>query len=507
MPAQNNKPGIYMEAAAQTLGFWSLIPPLVAIVLALWTRQVFIALAVGIWLGYLILAGGDPLQGTLDTIEAQIAVMTDTGNARLVIFTLIMGALIALIQRSGGVEGFIARILDFLTKVGTKQADKGNRRIVETLSALTGMVLFIETNISVLTVGTLYRPIYDKLGIPREKLAYITDATCAPTCILVPFNAWGAFIMGLLIAQGFSEPFPVLMSTIVFNFYPILTLLLIFVVIWTGWDFGDMKKAETRARETGKILRDGAVPMMDDSISMMEAKPGIPNRAFNMIIPVASMVLLMPTFLIYTGWGGADDTGLLKAWSALTQGSGSSAVLYAVSGAILIAMVMYKIQGLMGIREMTELCLKGMSGMVGITILTVLAFALNNMCRDLGTGQYMADVAQGFLTPAFVPAILFIVAALIGFSTGTSWGTFAIMIAVAVPLSESMGVNVTLALAAVLGGGIFGDHCSPTSDTTIITSLATANDHIDHVRTQIPYAMIAASGTVILYLILGIAGV
>jgi Na+/H+ antiporter NhaC len=496
-----------MDAIAQNLGFWSLVPPLVAIVLALWTREVFIALAVGIWLGYLILAGGNPIEGTLGAIEAQVAVMTNEGNAKLVIFTLIMGALIALIQRSGGVEGFIARILSFLTKVGTKQADKGNRKVVETISALTGMVLFIETNISVLTVGTLYRPIYDKLGIPREKLSYITDSTCAPTCILVPFNAWGAFIMGLLIAQGFTQPFPVLMSTIVYNFYPILTLILIFVVIWTGWDVGDMKKAETRARDTGKILRDGAVPMMDDSISMLAAKDGAPLRALNMIIPVASMVLLMPTFLIYTGWGDADGTGLAKAWSALTQGSGSAAVLYAVSGAILIAMVMYKIQGLMGIREMTTLCLKGMSGMVGITLLTVLAFALNDMCRDLGTGQYMAEVAQGFITPALVPAILFLVAAFIGFSTGTSWGTFAIMIAVAVPLSNSMGVNVNMALAAVLGGGIFGDHCSPTSDTTIITSLATANDHIDHVRTQLPYALIAGGGATFMYLVLGYMGV
>jgi Na+/H+ antiporter NhaC len=505
-----------MESAAQTLGFWSLLPPLVAIVLALWTRQVFIALAVGIWFGYLILAGGNPLEGTLGAIEAQIAVMTNPGNAKLVIFTLIMGALIALVQRSGGVEGFIAQILNFLTRVGTKQADKGNRRIVETLTALTGMVLFIETNISVLTVGTLYRPIYDKLGIPREKLAYITDSTCAPTCILVPFNAWGAFIMGLLATQIAASPaltesgvttFELLMSTIIYNFYPILTLILIFIVIWTGRDFGDMKKAEVRARDTGKILRDGAVPMMDDSVSMLQAKDGVRLKARNMIIPVAAMVLLMPTFLIYTGWGDAGGEGVLKAWSALKKGDGSAAVLYAVSGAILLAMIMYKIQRIMGIREMTELCLKGMSGMVGITLLTVLAFALNDMCRDLGTGQYMAEVAQGFITPALVPAILFIVAAFIGFSTGTSWGTFAIMIAVAVPLSESMGSNVTIAIAAVLGGGIFGDHCSPTSDTTIITSLATANDHIDHVRTQIPYAMIAGGGTVILYLILGFMSV
>ena len=489
-----------------TFGFLSIVPPMVAIVLALWTRQVYLALTVGIWLGYVILAGGDPLEGSLGAIEAQIGVLTNTGNARLVVFTLIMGALIALVQRSGGVEGFISRILTFLTRVGTKQADKGNRRIVETIAALTGIVLFIESNISILTVGTLYRPIFDKLGIPREKLGYIADSTCAPTCILVPFNAWGAFIMGLLIAQGYSEPLPVLLKSIAFNFYPILTIGLIFVVIWTGWDIGDMKKAEIRARDTGKLLRDGAVPMMDDSISTLEAKEGLPHRARNMVIPIASMVILMLAFLVYTGWDGAQGTGLEKIRTAFNGGSGSKAVLYSVSGAILIAMLMYKIQGLMGVREMVELCLKGMSGMVGITLLTVLAFALNDMCKELGTGQYMADVAGGFITPALVPALIFIVAGFIGFSTGTSWGSFAIMIAVAVPLSQTMGVNPHMAIAAALGGGIFGDHCSPTSDTTVITSMATANDHIDHVRTQIPYALIAGGATVVIYMILGFAG-
>ena len=404
-------------------------------------------------------------------------------------------------------EGFIQKILKFLTRVGTKQADKGNRKVVELIAVATGMILFIESNISILTVGTLYRPIFDKLGIPREKLGYIADSTCAPSCILMPINAWGAFIMGLLLAQGYSEPFPVLMKSIAYNFYPILTILLLIGVIVTGKDIGDMKKAETRAREQGLLLREGAVPMMDDTLSTLEAKEGVPHRAFNMIIPVSAMVVLMPLFLIYTGWNTGTGTGLAHVWSALSSGSGSSAVLYAVSGAIFIAMVMYKAQNLMGIREMIELCLKGMSGMVSITLLIMLAFALNNMCKDLGTGQYMADVAQGFITPALVPALIFIIAGLIAFSTGTSWGAFAIMIAVAVPLSQSMGVNAHLAIAAALGGGIFGDHCSPTSDTTIITSMATANDHIDHVRTQLPYALIAGGATVFLYLIVGFISV
>ncbi len=490
-----------------TYGLWSVLPPLLAIGLALWTRQVFIALAAGIWLGYLILASGNLLEGTLGAIDAQVGVITNTGNARLVVFTLLMGALISLIQRSGGVEGFVQRILKFLETVGTKQADQGNRRIVETIAALTGLILFIESNISILTVGTVYRPVFDKLGIPREKLAYITDSTSAPSNILIPFNAWGAYIMVLLAAQELSQPFNVLMSSIAFNFYPLLTIILVFVIIWSGKDFGDMKKAETRASETGELLRPGAVPMMDDSISMLEAKEGVPMRARNMFIPVASMVVLTIFFLVYTGWDDASGVGLPKIQDAIANGSGSASVLYAVSSAILIAILMYKSQGLFGIREMIKLCLSGMSGMVGITALTVLAFSLNGMCRELGTGLYMAEVASQFITPALVPALIFIIAGLIGFSTGTSWGTFAIMIAVAVPLAQNMDVTISLAVAAALGGGVFGDHCSPTSDTTIITSMATANDHIDHVRTQIPYALLAGLGATILYVILGFAGV
>ncbi len=492
--------------ADETLGFLSLVPPLIAISLALITRQVFLALAVGIWGGYMILAGGDPLAGTLATLDAFVAVVTDTGNARLIMFTLVIGALIALIQRSGGVEGFIASILRLLTRVGTKQADKGNRRVVELLAALTGLVLFIESNISILTVGTIYRPIFDKLGIPREKLAYIADSTCAPSCILVPFNAWGAYIMGLLFASGFDNPFPVLIGSIAFNFYPILTVLLIFAVIISGRDIGEMKKAEIRASETGRLLRDGALPMMDDALAMLSAKQGVPYRAFNMVIPVSAMVILMPVFLIYTGWSDAAGEGPARMANAISSGSGSASVLYSVTGAIIIAMLMYKVQGLLRIREMVDLSLKGMTGMTTLALLVVLAFALNALCREMGTGQYMADVAAGFITPALVPAIIFLVSALIAFSTGTSWGTFAIMIAVAVPLSESMQVSPHLAIAAALGGGIFGDHCSPTSDTTIIASVATANDHIDHVRTQLPYALIAGAGATLLYLIFGFAG-
>ena len=508
-----------MDTVAHSFGFWTIVPPIIAIALALWTRQVFMALAVGIWVGYMIMAGGHPLTGTLDTINSFVTVLTDTSNARMVMFSLIIGPLIALVQRSGGVEGFVGHILKFIDKVSVKHTAKGNRKIVESFAALTGMLIFIESNISLFTVGTLYRPVFDKMKIPREKLAYITDSTSAPSNILMPFNAWGAFIMSLLVIyttgsdKVFDSTFEVLVKSIAFNFYPMLTVALIFVVIWSGKDVGDMKKAEIRAETEGKLLRDGAVPMMDDSVSMLEAKDGAPHRAFNMLVPILSMVALVPTFLIYTGWGEAianDATGSIveKMWAAMSVGSGSAAVLYAVTFAIFIAMILYRAQGIMKITEMVDLSLKAMAGMVNVAILAVLAFALNAMCKEIGTGNFVAGIVSGTIPAGFIPALIFIIAGFIGFSTGTSWGTFSIMIAVAVPIAANVdGVNLYMAVAAALGGGVFGDHCSPTSDTTIIASMATANDHIDHVRTQIPYALIAGAGTVVMYLALGFMGV
>lgn len=484
---------------AHTQGWLSLLPPLIAIGLALWSRQVFLSLAVGIWLGFVILAGGNPLDGTLNTINGFVDVFASPGNTRIIIFTLVVGALIALIQRSGGVQGFINRLLSWLEAKTESAQTRGQRKRVELLALATGLLLFVESNISILTVGTLYRPVFDKLKIPREKLAYITDSSSAPSCILIPFNAWGAYITGLLIAQNIENPFGVVLSTIGYNVYPIFVIGILVCVILSGRDIGEMKIAEARVRDTGKVTRDGAVPMMGGDATDVEMKPGITPRARDMIIPIFAMVTLMPVFLIMTGW--ADGGG--NALSALQSGSGSKSVLYATTFATLIAMGMYKLSGKMGLRESFDLSLKGMSGMVPLAILMVLAFALGSLCRDLGTGVFIAETAKGFISPALVPALIFLISCFVAFSTGTSWGTFAIMIAIAVPLAQSMDTNVTLAIAAALGGGVFGDHCSPTSDTSIITSMATASDHIDHVRTQLPYALICGGLTTVFYLIIG----
>lgn len=488
-------------------GVLSLLPPVVAIVLAIRTKQVFVSLLFGIWLGWVIINDFNLLQGSFETIQALVDVFKDPGNTRTIMFAALVGALIIFIQRSGGVAGFIARIYRLLDKYESKKSGS-NRIIIQLLAWATGLLIFVESSISVLTVGALYRPVFDRLGISREKLAYIADSSSAPSSILIPFNGWGAFIMGLLAAQGFSDPFHTMLKAMVYNFYPIFALLLVLAIILSKRDFGPMAKAEKRVREEGKILPDNAQPMVADELTEVDVKEGVTPKAFNMVVPIAIMVLMMPIMLAYTGWNSAneqltDSSWFSKVLFAIGQGSGSTAVLIAVLSSILFSMAFYRIQGIMYLKEMVDLTLKGIAGMIPLALLMLFAFAIGAVCREMGTGQYVADVAKTWLSPRLVPFIVFLVSCFIAFSTGTSWGTFAIMIAIAVPMAQNMGVNEYIAIAAALGGGVFGDHCSPISDTTILSSMASASDHIDHVKTQLPYAATAGGLAALFYLIIG----
>ena len=489
-------------------GFLSILPPVLAIIFAIRTKQVFISLMFGIWLGWVIINDWNFLTGTLASIQALVDVYKDPGNTRTIMFCALVGALIIFIQKSGGVEGFIRRVSVLLEKYEAKKSGS-NRVVVQFLAWLTGLLIFVESNISVLTVGTLYRPLFDKLKIPREKLAYIADSSSAPSSILIPFNAWGAYIMGLLIAQGFSDPFATMFKAMAYNFYPMLALLTVLVIIFSKKDFGPMAKAEKRAVEKGKLLADDAQPMIADELTDIATTEGVTPKAFNMIVPIAIMVFMMPLMLSYTGWSAAleqrPDVGFFgKAFFAIGQGSGSTAVLISVLSSIIFTMFFYKAQKIMGIREMVDLTLKGISGMMPLALLMMMAFAIGAVCRELETGIYVADIAKGWLSPGFVPLIVFIVSCFIAFSTGTSWGTFAIMIAIAVPMAQTMDANPYITIAAALGGGVFGDHCSPISDSTILSSMASASDHIDHVKTQIPYAMIGGLLTAFFYLLFGL---
>ncbi len=483
-------------------GLWSLLPPLLAIILAIKTRQVFISLLFGIWIGWVILNHWNFFQGTLATIQALVDVFKEPGNTRTIMFSSLVGALIAFIQRSGGVEGFVARVNRFLSK------RKGNnRRLVQIIAWLTGASIFVESSINALTVGTTFRPIFDKMKIPREKLAYIADSISAPTCILIPLNAWGAYIMGLLLAQGLEDPLHIMIKAYPVNFYPILAMVVVVAVIILQKDIGPMKAAEKRAKEQGKVLADGATPMISADVIALETKEGVRPRARNMLIPIATMVLMMPVGLVYSGWQQVQNIDQMPfgqaVFKALGQGSGSSAVLWAVLTALTVSAILYRAQKIFKMRELMDLTFKGIGGLIPLALLMMMAFAIGRVSRELGTGLYAAELSRQWLSPHFVPVILFLISSFIAFSTGTSWGTFAIMIAVGIPMAQAMHVSIPLTVGAVLGGGVFGDHCSPISDTTIIASMASASDHIDHVKTQLPYALLAAGVSALLYLVMG----
>ena len=464
-------------------GWLSILPPVLAIVLAIRTKQVYLSLFFGIWLGWTILADWNPIIGLRDALDACVNVFQDAGNTKVIAFSAFVGALIAFTQYSGGVAGFIQWINRSGIITTTRRA--------QLLAWFIGVVIFVESSITALVTGAVCRPIFDKMKISREKLAYLCDSTSAPVCILIPLNAWGAYIIGLLSNQGYENPLGTMLSAMPLNFYAILALGFTLYIAYSGRDFGPMAKAEKRARELGQVLRPGAEPLVSKDLADMQAKEGVPLRKRNFLIPIAVMVLMMPVGLLITGNGN------------LTAGSGSTSVFWAVLTATVVGAIMYMQQKIFTLHEVTELFFKGFGGLMPLALLMMFAFAIGNTTKELHTGEYVAGLAKDFLDPRFVPLILFLISCFIAFSTGTSWGTFAIMVPIAAPMASMLGTPDALAIAAILGGGIFGDHCSPISDTTIISSMASASDHIDHVNTQMPYALTVAAASASLYVIIG----
>lgn len=464
-------------------GWLSVIPPILAIGLAIKTRQVFLSLFIGIISGWVIINNGNPLTGIASAIQACVDVFKDAGNTRVIIFSAMVGALIALTQASGGVQGFI----DLIQKKNLVNTKKK----ASVLSFFVGCGIFIESSISCLVTGTIFHPIFEKFKISREKLAYICDTTSSPICILIPLNAWGAYVISLLDKENLPNSFSVFFQTIPLNFYAIISVILVGFIAFTFKDFSFMKKAEKRA-EAGKTIADNAVPVVSEEITGLKPKKGNPHKAINMILPILTMVVMMPVSLLITGEGD------------MTAGSGSTSVLWSVMSAIFVAAVSYLIQKLFTLQEVMDLTIKGMAGLIPLAILMTFAFAIGDTCRALGTGTYVASLSNEFLSPALIAPILFITSSFIAFSTGTSWGTFAIMIPIAVPTAGLMELSIPLSVAAVLSGSVFGDHCSPISDTTIVSSMASASDHIDHVKTQLPYALTSAGIAAVLFFIVGL---
>ncbi len=473
----------------------SILPPLLAIVLAIWTRQVYLSLAGGAWFAWTILEGWDPLAGLASTIQGTVEVLAGGGDAKTIMFALVIGALIATVELSGGVRGFVHWLEQSHWVDSSKRA--------QLLAWGTGIVVFIESNITVLVAGSVSRPLFDRYKVAREKLAYIIDSTSAPVCILIPMNAWGAYNLGILEGLGVENALTVFLQSVLLNFYAFAAVLLVLAVILMGLDFGPMKKAEERTRG-GELLWPNATPMIDEDVLSPEPIDKIPPRARNMFLPIAAMVLFMPFGLYITGLSAiAAKGGDPTLRDILGEGSGSTSVLWSVMFGLAVAWVLLLAQKAFTIDELVKVGLKGAGALVPLALILLLALALGDAIELLGTGRYVAQVTAGTMPNFVYLPLVFAVAGGIAFSTGTSWGTFAIMLPIAVPAAGTLGLPLAPFVAASLAGGIFGDHCSPISDTTIISSMASATDHIDHVRTQLPYALAAGGIATICFAILG----
>lgn len=450
----------------------SVIPPLLAILLAIVTRQVILSLSVGIWIGFCLLESVNPIAGIALALDGVVNVFSDAGDTRVLMFTLIIGGLIGTIERVGGVRGFI-HLLEHRNWVN-------NGRRAEWLAFGTGIVVFIESNITLLIAGAISRPLFDRYKIARERLAYIIDSTSAPVCVLIPLNAWGAVIISLLGSSVAENPVDVFIYAIPFNLYPIAVILFCGFAISRGLDIGPMKKAQARTRE-GELLWPNATPMVDPSILSPQVERDESDKARFMIVPIAVMVVAMPLGLYVTGEGD------------ISAGSGSTSVLWAVLGALLTSWILVLQQKRSTVEELMQVFLKGAGGLLPVTLILLFALALGDVANLLGTGAYVAQLVQQSIPLALLLPLLFIISGFIAFAIGSSWGTFAIMIPLAMQIAVSLDLNSSLFLAAVLSGSVFGDHASPISDTTVVASMASATDHIDHVRTQLPYALISAS--------------
>lgn len=480
---------------------WSLVPPLLAIVLAIATRQVFLALGLGILSGAMLLEEAF-FSGIARAVDLVVVTLNDPGNAMVVLFTFVIGSLISSMESLGGIRGFVT----WLEGSGWLKGE----RSVRVLVWLVGVLIFIESNITILVAGALARPLFDKYKIAREKLAYLIDSTSAPICLIIPFNAWGAYIISILQTLGEEEPVGLFVQSILYNFYSLFAVSLAFITAVWGLNLGPMKAAEERTQR-GQLLSDGAQPMVDETL-FAPPDDSVKPSGWLMIAPILTLVFAMPTGLYITGRQKMAENPELTASSALDvikYGNGSVSVLWSVLGGLGLLWFLHAIrpkQKGVGqtLDELVRYSIKGAQGMLPLALIILMALTLGSVTKQMGTGVFVAKVASANMSAAIFLPVIFLVAAGVAFATGTSWGTFAIMVPVALPAAAAFGVAKAPFLAAALSGGIFGDHASPISDTTIMASMAAVTDHVDHVRTQLPYALLAGGGATLAYFLVGL---
>ncbi len=493
------------ETESQTVrvipGILSIIPPLLAILLALIFRQVILSLIFGVYIGAVFIYDYNPLTGLLRLVDKYIInSLSDVSHIQIVVFTLLFGGMIGLISKSGGTRG-IANVITKFAKT---------RRSTMLSTWLSGLLIFFDDYANSLIVGNLMRPVTDKMKISREKLSFIVDATAAPVASVFIISSWIGYEVGL-IQQGLNmigsteNAYSTFLVTIPYRFYPLMMIAFVFMISYLRRDFGPMLKAERRAVETGKVT--AAEIDITKDLSESSELFGNEDKAkwYNGVVPILVIIFGTIAGLVYTGISklnllGVTDYGIRDI---ISNSDSYLALLWSSFGACVVAAVMIISQKIMKLHETIDAWFIGIRSMLLAALILTLAWAIGSITVEMKTADYIISIISDSISPHYLPVIVFIVSALISFATGTSWGTMAIMMPIVIPLASSVSalynlpaIETTIILhgviSSVLAGCVFGDHCSPISDTTILSSMASGCDHVDHVRTQLPYAIVVA---------------
>lgn len=496
-------PGATGTATARVIpGILSILPPLVAIVLALVLRQVVISLFAGIYVGAVFLFDYNIVGGAFRVLDHFVVkALSETTHVQIILFSMLFGGMVGVISKNGGTVG-IANVITRYARTA---------RGGQLASFFMAFVIFFDDYANCLVRGNLMRPITDKLRVSREKLSFIVDAGAATVASVMIISTWIGYEVGL-IEQGLKmigsqeDAYAVFLETIPYRFYPIFTLVFVFLIGFMDRDFGPMLTAERRARTTGKVLRDGAQPATDlTETANYTAGEDKPARWYNGFLPILT-ILLVGLYGLYT-----TGTAALAAEGKTAYGIGEivsksdsyASLLWASLAGCFVAIVLTAAQRIMKLTEAIDAWFNGLKSMLLAMLILILAWSIGSVTEELHTASYLVQVLRGTIAPHWLPVLVFLIAAIVSFSTGTSWGTMAIMMPLVIPLGSTLSVDAGLSptdqtiilhgvISSVLAGAVFGDHCSPISDTTILSSMASACDHIDHVRTQLPYAVLVA---------------
>lgn len=488
-------PGI--ENSIRVIPAWlSILPPLIAILLALIFRQVILSLIVGIYAGAVFIYDFNFLTGFLRLVDHYVInAVSDKSHAQIIIFTLLFGGVIGLISKGGGTKA----IANSLSKFAR------NRRSGMLAAWLSGIIIFFDDYANTLVVGNLMRPLTDRLKISREKLAFIVDATAAPVASVVIVSSWIGYEVGL-IQDGLNaigstaNAYSTFIDTIPFRFYPVAMIIFVFIIGISRRDFGKMSIAEKRTVTTGKLFDERNIPAMEKTEQGDDVEK---QRWVNGIIPILVIIIGTLAGLFYTGINSLHLNGIYNYGirDIISNSDSYLSLLWSSFAAAVVAAIMILSQRILSVNKIVEAWLSGIGSMMLAIIILTLAWGIGSVTVEIKTADYIISLISDSINPRFLPVIVFVVCGLTSFATGTSWGTMAIMMPIVIPLTAHVtnlfGFNaadtqlmLNGTISSVLAGCVWGDHCSPISDTTILSSMASGCDHIDHVRTQLPYAIV-----------------